>query len=670
MELLGFLDERLETFLKEYCYDRLLELDKSGEQSIVIDFTLLDRFDPTVAEMLLENPESVFEAFSKALENIDLPKNSVKIVRIKNIPESTMIRIRNIRAKHIGKLICLDCLVKSVTEVKPQVYEAVFQCPACDTLIPIKQTENVLKKPVACECGFRGIFKLKEQKLHDVRWLMVGEPFEVAEGEQPGEIRIVLKDDLTTPKMQRRTDPGNRLKIIGVLKEIQKKIRGKPTTRLDIYLDANHVESAEIEYTDLEISEDDKKKIEELAKDPNIYEKLVESIAPGIYGYKEIKEALVLQLFGGVPFVLPDGTKIRENIHILLTGDPSVGKSQLIKLVSQFAPRGRYVSGKGVTGAGITATVRRDEATGTWILEAGALVLSNKSIIGIDEFDKMNKDDQIAMHEAMSMGSVSVAKASIVASLPANTAVLAGANPKFGRFDIYKPIAEQINIPETLLSRFDLKFALLDIPNREMDERITQHIINARMSPGVVQPIIDPILLRKYLAYAKNTITKIELTKEAAEKLKHFYIEIRNKYSGEEIPAIPITLRQYEALIRLAEASAKVRLSTKVEIQDAERALRLMRYSMGQLGIDPETGRYDIDRLESAVTSSQRSKIKIMLDIISQLQEETGKDVSKEDVQAEAQNRGIEEDEVEQILEKLRNEGMIFYPRSGYLRKL
>ena len=663
-------DERIEEFLKEYYYDVLLELDKSESQSIVIDFSILDRFDSTIAEELIEFPNTVFESFTNALNSLDLPNNTVQYVRIKNLPESKDVRIKDLRSKHLGKLLRLDCLIKSVTEVKPQIDEVTYQCPACNTLITVKQTDNMLKKPVACECGFRGIFKKVEQKLHDVRWLVASEPFEITEGEQPGEIRIFLKDDLTTPKFQRRTDPGSRLKITGVLKEIQRKIRGKASTRLDIYLDANYIEMAEIEYMDLEISDEDEKAIKELASDKNIYDKLIDSIAPGIYGYREIKEAIVLQLFGGVLFKMPDGTKIRGNIHILITGDPGVGKSQLIKLVSQIAPRGRYVSGKGVTGAGITATVRRDETTGTWVLEAGALVLSNRSIIGIDEFDKINRDDLIAMHEAMSIGTVSIAKASIIASLPAATAILAGANPKFGRFDRYKSIAEQINIPETLLSRFDLKFALLDMPNREFDEKITQHIISARRNAEVVTPLIDATMLRKYLAYAKSKISKIELTQEAAETLKNFYVEMRNKYVGEDVVTIPITLRQYEALIRLSEASAKVRLSNKVEIQDAERAIKLMKYSMSQLGYDPETGRYDIDRMDSSVSSSQRSKIKIILDIISRLQEESGSEVSREDIQAEAQNIGIDENEFDRVLEKLQNEGMIFYPRPNYIRKL
>ncbi|MBI4018477.1 MAG: minichromosome maintenance protein MCM [Candidatus Aenigmarchaeota archaeon] len=654
---------RAEEFIREKYYTQLLTALKE-EEPLILDFNDLDRYEPVLADQLLEEPEQLLKQFHEAVKNIE---GSLVNVRIRNLPERRVVRIRNLRAKHLGKLIMIDTIIKAGSEVKPQVQEAIFQCPECGTKISVVQSGNILEKPYQCECGRRGDFELVAKKMIDVRWLVGVEPFELTTGERPGEISVFLKEDLTTPRMQRKTDPGNRIKVVGVLKELPKRIKGKLSTRMDMYIEGNYVEPSDIEFEELEISEEEERLIKELASDPGIYEKLKASVAPGIYGFDEIKEALVLQMFGGNRKVLPDGTIIRGNIHVLLTGDPGVGKSVLLKLISSTMPRSRYVSGSGVSGAGLTATVVKNEAIGGWVLEAGALILCNKGLIAIDEFDKMSRDDQIAMHEATSIETVSIAKASIVATLPAQTAVLAGANPKFGRFVVDMPIVQQLDIPETLLSRFDLKFALRDKPDRAQDEKLADHIIISRTTPEVIEPIIDKNLLRKYIAYAKQ-ISDIELTPQAAQELKNFYVDMRNQYATGETFVVSITLRQYEALIRLAEASAKIRLSTRIDAQDAARAINLMKYSLQQLGYDVETGRFDIDKLESGVTASRRKRMVTVLEIIGRMQREEGKEVDVEDVKASAEELGMES--IDEILEQLKREGSIYEPRPGFIRKI
>ncbi len=662
MVVLDNIEDRFSEFLNEKYFNELQKALRE-EKALVVDFSALDRFDSGVADTLLEDPENILKAFRNAAKSIVFEKINV---RIRNLPESRAIRIRNLRAKHIGKLWTIDAIVKSGSEVKPQIYEASFKCPDCGTLISVEQDMYVLQKPFVCECGRRGDFDFVEKKTFDIRWLSVIEPFEITEGEQSGGISVYLKEDLTTPRMQRKTDPGNRIIIVGILKELPKRIKGRLSTRMDIYIETVHVEHAEIEFDEMEIRPEDEQRIRELASDPNIYEKLKASVAPAIYGIDEIKEALAFQMFGGVSHYMPDGSRIRGNIHILLTGDPGVGKTVMLKLVASIIPRGKYVSGSGVTGAGLTATVRKDEMIGSWVLEAGALILANKSVIGIDEFDKISRDDQIAMHEAMSVETVSIAKASIVATLPAQTAVLGGANPKFGRFDPTASVQEQLNIPETLLSRFDLKFVLRDIPDRSLDEKLAEHIIMSRTEPKMIEPVIDLNLLRKYIAYAKR-IKEFELTYDAAQHLKNFYVDMRNRYAGSEVPVVSITLRQYEALLRLAEASAKIRLDTKVRVEDAERAINIMKYSLIQLGYDYETQRFDIDKIESGITSTKRRKFTVIMEIINELQK-LGKEISVDDIKAEAETRGVED--IDDVIEHFKREGSIFEPRAGYIRKL
>src|SRR3989344_3051189 len=658
------LQEKLEKFLREYYYPELVKSLKE-ERSLTVDFSNLDRYDAILADELLENPERVLSVFNVAAASTASTDEKINI-RIRNLPESRNIRIRNLRDVHLGRLWSIDATIKAASEVKPQIYEAIFECPDCKTKINVLQTGKIVQKPAVCECGRRGDFNLVDKKMFDIRWLKAIEPFEITTGEQPGEITVLLKEDLTTPKMQKKTDPGSNLKIVGIVKEIPKHIKGKLSTNMDTFIETNHVETSQVEFEELEITPENEKQIRDLSTNPNVYDMLRASIAPGIFALDDIKDSVILQLFGGLVHVLPDGSRVRGNIHILITGDPGVGKTQLLKLVSAAVPRGRYVSGTGASGAGLTATVTKNEALGTWMLEAGALILCNKGLIAIDEFDKMNRDDQIAMHEATSVETVSIAKASIVATLPAQTAVLAGANPKLGRFDPYMSIGEQIQIPETLLSRFDLKFALRDTPSRIGDEQLAEHIITSRKRPDILTPPIPLNLLRKYIAYAKQ-IKSIELSDEAANMIKNFYIDMRNRYTSGDRQPIAITLRQYEALLRLAEASAKVRLDTVVGKQDAERAIKLMMASLMQLGYDVETQTFDVDRLEGGVTSSKRNKMLQLLKILDDLQKET-KEVAVDDLKAEAENQGITN--IDEIIDKLHREGMLMYPRPGFLRRV
>ncbi len=666
------MEEKFEEFFRQFYEKELLAVALSGKNSIVIDFTLLDKFDPELSDKLLNEPENVLKAAKEAISGMDLLGRKANIVpRIKNLPERFNIRIRNLRSEHIGKFVCVDGTVRRASEVKPEVKVAVYQCPECGQKIEVEQTERYLKPPSFCEnpeCGRKsGFGNPIETELFDARWVFIEEPFEIVSGERPGEVSVYLKEDLTTPEMQRKADPGNRLKINGVVKEIRKIFRGRMRTQMDIYIDANYVETTEVEWEEVVISQEDEDKIKEYARDPDVYDKIVASIAPSIYGMDKIKEAVMLQMFGGVMHNLPDKTRVRGDIHVLLIGDPSTGKSQLLKLISTIIPRGKYVGGRGATAAGLTATVVKDEEFGGgWMLEAGAMVLSNKGILCIDEFDKMSKEDQVAMHEGLEQQQISIAKASIVATLPAQVSVLAGSNPKYFRFDPFRPIAEQVDIPDTLLSRFDLKFALKDVPDKEKDEKLATHILETRLNPDIVKPMISPEFIRKYIAYARKNCKPV-MTREAAEKLKSFYIDMRSLYSGEQ--TIAITLRQNEGLMRLTEASAKIRLAEKVELQDADRAIDIMRFSIQQLGYDYETGKIDIDRTEG-VSASQRNKIHIVLDIIDMLEKKIGKPVPKEEIIAAAEDQGLKVETTEELLRRLKSEGSIFEPKLNFVESI
>lgn len=661
----------MEAFIREACYERLMEAAREGKGSVNVDYTDLDRFDPVLSEVLLNAPVRFFTDLEEALKNIDLGTERVPKItfRFENVPDDVKIRIKDLRSEHIGKFIKVEGVVKRASEVMPEVLNAIFECPDCGERMEVLQTQQTLIYPNGCTCGRKRGFKFIDRTLHDARYVFLEDHFETSMGEKPGEIRIFLKDDMTTPRMQRKTDPGARLEITGVLREMPKRVEGVRSRQLEMFLEVNHVRVVEQDFEEITITPEDEKRIRDFAAQPDVHLRLVRSLAPSMYGMNEIKEALVLQLFGGIPQTLPDGTRIRGDVHILLVGDPSVGKTQLLKLVSTLMPRGRYVSGKGTSAAGLTATVVRDEEfVGGWVLEAGAVVLSHKSVLAIDEFDKMSREDQINLHEAMSIQTVSISKATIQTTLPAQTAILAGCNPKFSRFDPGRSIAEQIDIPDTLMSRFDLKFVLRDIPNREQDERLVEHVIRARLDREEVKPEIGPDFLKRYIAFARQHVHP-QMTRKAAAMFKNFFVELRSRQTGENRP-IPITLRQYEALMRLAEASARVRLANEVSEEDADRAIRLMKASITQLGFDAETGQLDIDKAEGGTPAAHRNRIRVVIETIEELEKSMGKIIPEQDILAALEEKGIDETTASTILREMRFRGMLFEPRAGHLQKI
>jgi len=641
-------------------YNQLVKSSSEGE-AVVIDIGMLSKFSSELADFLVAKPDEMFLISQEAINQVDLPA-PVK-ARFSGLDD--MVNIRDLRSSHIGRFSCVEGVVRRASEIRPQIVKTEWECEDCGDLITQPVKFGYVSKPFQCNCGCRR-FKQTGKKMIDTRMISIEEPFELTEGEKPSQVNVLLTDDLVSPANRRMSDPGNRIKLHGILRETPK---GKLfSAKLDFFLDANHLEPTEAEWRTIEITKKDEEEIKSMAKDPKIYDKLVDSLAPSLYGLREIKEAIILQLFGGLPRTLADRTNFRGDIHILCIGDPASGKSQLLKLTPEIVPRGRYVSGKGVTAAGLTASVIKDELMGGWVLEAGAMVLANKGLLSIDEFEKMSNDDQVAMHEAMEQGSISIAKASIVATLPAKTAILAGGNPKFSRFDAYKSISEQIDIPETLLSRFDLKFILKDIPDSERDKKVVDHILESRKGGAEGKPEIEYDMIRKYIAYAKMHC-KPELTDEAGKVLRNFYTRTRKKAEGGNAP-VPITLRQFEALMRLSEASAKIQLSPKVRRVDTQRAIKLMKHSLQQMGFDPATGQIDIDKSEGGTSYTERTRIRVIMDIIEEMSK-TSKSIKIEDIEKAAKKEGIETtDEVAEVIDKLKREGMLFEPKVGTVQKV
>ena len=645
------------------------EAIREYERIIFISFNDLASYSPELSEAILEKPEEMISSLELALDEIGLVKNPR--IRFLDLPHNNFVKVRNIRAKHLNKFVWIEGIVRQASDVRPQVVSAKFECPSCGTLISVLQLDKKFKEPSRCSCGRKGFFKLVSKQMVDAQRLVIEEsPESLSGGEQPRRVNIFLKEDLVEPRMEERTTPGAKIRVFGILNEVPVPLpTGSVSTRFDLAIDANNVIPLEETYEDLKISEEDELQIKELSLDQHIFRKLAENIAPSIYGYEEVKQALVLQLFGGVRKEKIDRTVSRGDIHVLLVGDPGVAKSVTLKFVSIIAPKGRYVVGKSASGAGLTATVVRDEFLKGWSLEAGAMVLSNKGIVCIDEIEKMDPNGRSAMHEAMEQQTVTISKANVQASLRAETSVLAAGNPKFGRFDPYQTIVSQIDIQPTLLNRFDVIFILRDNPDKVKDDAIASHVLLEHKDTKA-RGSIDSELFRKYIAYAKKNI-KPKLTDEAIEEIKKFYVTLRNAPTAADLPLrpIPITARQLEALVRLSEASAKTRLSEKVEKQDAMRAINLMKYYLMQAGYDYETKSFDIDKIVTGVTASKRGKILEVKEAIIRLESKIGKLIPIEELKKELEGR-IQVSDLDDALDKLALSGDVFHPKKGYIQRV
>jgi DNA replicative helicase MCM subunit Mcm2 (Cdc46/Mcm family) len=1042
------------------------------ERSLELDFTVVDRFDSDLALKLLERPQASIYAAEEGVRRLLPPSEEVVDlrIRVRALPKDSRVEIRDLRSKHLGTLLSIQGLVRKVTEVRPKVVEAIFQCLRCNAVIKEDQEGMGFREPLECyedqggckrsSSATKFILLSENSRFIDTQKIEIQEaPEGLRGGEQPQRLTAYLDDDLTG-----KINPGARVILNGVLRSVQKGRAPAKSTLFDLFLDCNSLELQQVEFEEIEVTPEDVASIKEEAEDPEVFTKIVSSIAPSIFGLQTEKEALALQLFGGIPKFMPDGRRIRGDIHILLVGDPgclvgderitlgngtvtklermgtrhmqrietrvrlgaglyrndwatrfhrydrqpilevvtesgksikgtynhpllvwdstrrcsawrrldelrvgdrvrvapsikcwkqalvptgwgkpttyhkswhvkipkfvderlaailgyllgngwatkrrvgfvvasgeadlatklvplfkavfgvapagprirskglafyyvnrtpvarwlqvindkrvpepifqsrnsvvaaflrwlyeadgccfcggtgktaiqlrstslellrdvqnlflrwgiysrilwessgarphelrggtvrggpsgslvirrsssilrfaaeigfesrkkrarlralvrransmqrkwshqmserivsikragfetvydievprahrfiangiishNTAKSELLSYMSRLSPRGVYASGQAASGPGLTAAAVRDEfGEGRWTLEAGAMVLSDKGLACIDELDKMNPNDRSSIHEILEQQRLSVAKAGITATLQARCAMLAAANPRFGRFDEHKYISEQLDLPVTLLSRLDCIFPIIDRPESGRDRSMADHILRAHLvgemlrrqevdatlqiDPGLARPLepyFRPEFLRKYVAYAKRVYPI--MTPDAMKVISDKYLQIRRE-GEKEGGAVPITPRQLEGFVRLAEASARARLSPLVSAEDAERAVRIVEYWLQRVtGVE---GRFDIDIVATGVSTSQREQIIILRDIIQELAGTDGT-ANLEDILERAEQRGIPPMKVEQWLKHWSQQGEVYSPARNKFR--
>jgi len=666
--------ERFQEFLKTEEYrQRITQMAVSGKTSLIVDFEDLLTFDQHLAEETLEKPDEYLKHADNAayaqlqIEDPEYAENLETVtVRIVQLLEAA--KLRKLGADHIMKLVMVEGIVVRSTPVRPMVMRAAFKCKGCGEISYVNQTGEFLKAPFECSnpaCKRKGPYEFvqEESTFIDSQDLRVQER---PEDLPPGQLPRTLHVKIVGSEVVDVARPGDHVSIVGVVRALAPSLPRVGKLRVFIlHVDANSIEVLGKEPETALPSPEEEEKILELAKDPWIHRKIIASIAPSIYGYEHIKEAIMYLLFGGVSKILPD-IAIRGELNSLLVGDPGTAKSQLLQYVARVAPRGLYTSGRGTTAAGLTAAVVREKGGGM-SLEAGALVLADKGIACIDEMDKMRPEDRVAIHEAMEQHTVSVAKGGIVATLNARTAILAAANPSLGRYEPHRTVTENISLPVTILSRFDLIFVLRDTPNKETDSKMSEHILELhKKGASSAESLLSLELLRKYISYSKGI--RPVLTQGALQRLNDFYLAMRSASEAEGSP-VAITARQLESLVRIAEARGRAALRKEVTEEDAEAAIAIMKKSLEEVGIDLSSYKIDIDLIMTGKPKSMRDKLQIILSTLMEMEKDVGiveKTVLLNELEAKYK---ISRGEAERLIGQLLREGTIYEPRENYLKK-
>jgi replicative DNA helicase Mcm len=687
------ISDELESFLRAYkdrdgnykYFDKINNMMASNTTFIVVDYIDLDRNKPELTKLITDTPDDMFDAFNKAVYSIlreihydyaEEIKDKIK-VRIGNY--SVQKGLREINADVINKLISVPGMVVRTSEIKPLAKKIAYACLNCNTLNEAQLKGLTLKKPMRCtQCSEKELEMDPENSYFtDFQLVRIQElPEDLPAGQLPHYVEVTVMDDLVD-----RCRPGDRVLLTGIVRIEQEQLLQVRTSLFRLRMEGNNIEflggilgnkdERTVDSKDertldrIVISREDEKRILSLASMPDNYDKLIASFAPHIYGHEVIKESILLLIVGSVTKKLADGSNRRGDINIFLVGDPGTAKSEMLKFAAKIAPRGLYTSGRGTTAAGLTAAVIRDKS-GIMMLEAGAVVLGDQGLVCIDEFDKIKSEDRSALHEVMEQQTCSVAKGGIVATLNARTSILSAANPKYGKYDPFRNITENVEpLPIPLLTRFDIIHVIRDSADTERDNRIASHILEIhRDIEHAAQSAIEIDLFRKYLAYAKQIEPK--LTPEAIDILRKYYLQMRNVDSEGMITATP---RQLEGLVRLATARARLLLKDNVDTEDADRAIYLVSQMLETVGIDVNTGKVDLGVLHGKPLS-ETSKLKTFTDVFNGLSGEDKNDVEEKNFIDELVKTGkFTEDEAKDFIRKAMQNGQVYERRAGFYAK-
>ena len=630
-----------------------------------LDYNALEKFDPALADLLVSQPEYFFKLFEDYIKNLNkftsIGNYSPKII-IENLP--ILENFSKIHTQKSGNLIKFSCIVISKSPVRTIYREISYKCAICDTIFKEKRKypqKGLLRWCNACKKN--GLKEMQDSDSHDlvnIQFLEVQEQLEKSKGINSDKIKLVILGDLVQ-ELLIKVQPGDNIKVTGIL--FLEEANQKNLKELNIknkYILVNNIEVIKKDFEDIEITQFEEKKIIELSKMEDLEYVLVNSIASDVYGYYEIKKALLLQLLGGTKNKKSHaGKDLRDTIHVLLMGDPGVAKSKFLNSVEQISPKSIRTDGSKTTGVGLTCSAGEKNEFGDRILRAGALILASGGMVQLDELDKLNDENKYALLESMQDETVSIAKAGIVAKFITKTAILAAANPKHSSFDKNKPLIDQFNFPSNLLSRFDLIFAVVDDIEQKKDKETAEHILKIHSGIKTDNIALESDFVKKYISYARKNIQP-KMTDLIHKKIVDYYLLVRLDAKNRNVP--PITPRMIEILIRLSEANAKMRLSNIVEEKDVDQAVTLFGFSLDSIARDEKTGQLDYQRIQTGMSVEQRKekeKVSMVKSILKNIFKEYDL-VGFDELRKRTADLGILENELKNLVHNLLREGFIY----------
>lgn len=659
-------------FLHDYYREAVLDLAEhypNDQRSLYVDYDDLFQFEPSWAEDAESRPRYWRDLLGRALAEFDLPVDrdlSGAHVRLFNLPEAHEVDEVS-RSDNIGDLLDVDGQIAKVSTIKPRLVTGVFECLRCGVTTEVPQRGDSYQEPTECQgCERPGPFQLDQSASEwiDHQHARLQKPPERTESGDSATADVHLKDDLVDA-----ISTGDR---VTATCRVGLEEPGSDQSRdFDTRLEGEAVRVEESNYDDIDVDE----YLDEIRKIANgeygdPFDLLINTVNTGHHGDETLKLTIALQMFGGWAHHYPDGSRDRGDIHVLMIGEPGCGKSTFLKWVNETAPRSTYASGKGATAAGLTAAATQDNfGDSEWSLEAGALVLADGGVACIDEIDKVDGEALSSLHDALESQQVHVNKAGINQDLNTRAALLAAGNPEDGRFNPNRPKGEQIDLGSALLSRFDLIFLVSDDPDPERDDAVVEHMIGTRRAGARytregdemndddaerVQPAIPTDLLRAYIAHARRSCHPVLEADDVEQRIREYMVEFRRGADGAETP-IPVTYRHVEAVQRLAEASARVRLDDEVRQEDVERAISLLETSMNQVGIDPDSGEFDADIIETGQSTTQRKRKDAIKQWVRRQDE-----FSVGDLRSFFEREGIDTTFVQDELEWLKKKGFVW----------